>query len=1045
MRHRFLAVVAMGLLLAAMAPTTVASAPASTKSGFHRVDPSGIKPHLDMIAGANQDKQVTVLVGTSGTPLSKRIADAKAAGRSLSKAERQALVASIKDGISPTISKARALGAKVNETYGATVVGFSVRIAAGKVGALAKLPGVTSVQLAQTYRPDNERSVPFIGAPTAWDSYGFTGAGVKVGDIDTGIDYYHANFGGSGNPADFAADDGLTIGTAAFPNAKVAGGYDFVGDAYNADTPHPDPDPLDCNGHGSHTAGTAAGFGVLADGSTYGGPYDATTISSHTWNIGPGVAPQAQIYAYRVFGCNGSANDDVIIAAIDQSVVDGMDVVNMSLGAPFGSNDDLESQAVNNAAAAGTLIVGSAGNAGPAPYIDGGPSVATSAIGVAAMDGGYSTFPGASVALSTGPTLTAINANGATFSDGTTLPVKILYTGTPHDLAHISLGCNPSEYTAAGVAGDLVVVKRGTCARVARAIYGQQAGAAGVLMINSSSGLPPFEGPITVNPDTGAKYTVTIPFLGVGNGAANVNALIAADAATGTGTLTNTSISNPGYRTLASFTSGGPRTGDSAAKPDLAAPGVSTLSTAVGSGTQGEILSGTSMAAPHVTGSAALVFQAHPSWTPAQVKAALMNTSTSALYAGGTLPSIRLAGAGIVQPGKAVDTSIIATTGPGTSSISFGAPAIGSPYSATAPITFWNTGASAVTLNLSSSNQALLGGSLSISKASVTVPAGGSATVNVKLTYSAAAVAALPAAEASQCNPAGTCGLASGRGLVLATPSASGVGLYQLRIPWLVAPRGTSSIKATPTKVTFGASSSKTLNLSNSGIHDGNADFYALGRTDADNGLGAADLRATGVQSLPGAALGQPSTDRGLIFAANTWHAWSNPAQIEVDTFVDTNNDGHPDFDVVSADYGAVTTGLFNGQVATFVFTYPAFHLVDIWLGDEPMNGSTKELVAAASDLGLGSGHGAFQYEVQTFNVVNGAQDFVGFAKFDGYNPPVNTGDFYTVPAGANGAVPVTIDRTNLAATPVSGWLIVTLDDDAGASQADVVGFTYTP
>jgi subtilisin family serine protease len=1033
MRHRLVAVVVAGLLFAALAPSTIASSP-TAKTGFHRLDTSGIKPHLDMIAGANPDKEVTAIVGMAGTPLAQRIAGAKASGRTLSKAEQAQIVRDNKASIASTISKAKALGGKLNETYAAAVVGFSVRIAAGKLGALSALPGVTSVQLATKFSPDNERSVPFIGAPTAWDSYGFTGAGVKVGDIDTGIDYYHANFGGSGNPADFAADDGLTIGTPAFPNAKVAGGYDFVGDAYNADTPHPDPDPLDCNGHGSHTAGTAAGDGVLSDGSTYTGPYNATTVSSHTWNIGPGVAPQATIYAYRVFGCNGSANDDVIIAAIDQSVVDGIDVVNMSLGAPFGSNDDLDSAAVANAAAAGTLIVGSAGNAGPAPYIDGGPCVATAAICVAAMDGGYATFPGASIALAGGPTLTAIDANGATFSDGTTMPVKVLYTGTPHDAAHISLGCDPSEYTAAGVTGDLVVVKRGTCARVARAIYGQQAGAAAVLMINSSTDLPPYEGKITSNPDTGVPYTVTIPFLGIGSGSAAD--LVAADGTTAT--LTNTVVPSTTFGKLASFSSGGPRTGDSAAKPDIAAPGVSTVSTAVGTGTAGETLSGTSMAAPHVTGSAALVVQAHPTWTPAQIKAALMNTASTSLYVG-TPPSIRLGGAGIVQPAKAVDTKIIATTGPGTSSISFGDPAAGSPYSATEAITFWNNGGSAVTLNLSTSNQALLGGSLSLAKSSVSVPAGGSATVNVKLTYSAAAVAALPAAEASQCNPGGTCALATARGLVLATPTTSGTGLYQLRIPWLVAPRGTSSIKATPTKVTFGASSSKTVNVSNSGIHDGNADFYALGQTSPDSGKGAGDLRATGVQSFV------DGSDRDLVFAINTWHAWSNPAQFEVDTYVDTNNDGIPNFDVVSADYGAVTTGSYSGQVATFVFTYPAFHLVDIWLGDEPMNGSTMELFVPASELGMSSTHSAFQYEAVSFNAVNGVQDGIGFAKYDAFNPPVSTGEFATVAAGATGVVPVSINRANLTATPVPGWLVVTLDDDAGASQADVVGFTYTP
>jgi hypothetical protein len=209
--------------------------------------------------------------------------------------------------------------------------------------------------------------------------------------------------------------------------------------------------------------------------------------------------------------------------------------------------------------------------------------------------------------------------------------VKVLRDAT----GGVSLGCDPAEYVNQGAAGKIVVVQRGVCARVARAIFGQKAGAKAVVMINNTTGLPPFEGEITSNPDTGEAYTVTIPFFGVrglvGTGA-DATKLVAADGTTIS--ITNTTVPNTGYKASASFTSGGPRQGDSAAKPEITAPGVSVTSALVGSGSKGTVLSGTSMAAPMTSGTAALVKQAHPLWSGDQVKAALVNT----VPAGGSVP-----------------------------------------------------------------------------------------------------------------------------------------------------------------------------------------------------------------------------------------------------------------------------------------------------------------------------------------------------------------------------------------------------------------------
>ena len=129
---------------------------------------------------------------------------------------------------------------------------------------------------------------------------------MTIAIIDSGINYYHKNFGGSGNPA-YQNDDPTTVEPGTFPTAKVVGGYDFVGDEYDPEgtpdqqVPNPDKDPLDCKDknsenvqHGDHVAGIAAGEGVLTNGNTYTGAYTASAVNSAKFRIGPGIAPRGQ-------------------------------------------------------------------------------------------------------------------------------------------------------------------------------------------------------------------------------------------------------------------------------------------------------------------------------------------------------------------------------------------------------------------------------------------------------------------------------------------------------------------------------------------------------------------------------------------------------------------------------------------------------------------------------------------------------------------------------------------------------------------------------
>ncbi|KAF9584281.1 hypothetical protein BGW38_006976, partial [Lunasporangiospora selenospora] len=184
---------------------------------------------------------------------------------------------------------------------------------------IAALPGVKNVwpitlysvpkpQLSKTKPTDPEAASlhHMTGVDVIHKKYKLTGKGIKIGVIDTGIDYKHPGFAAKGAAEGCFARYGK--------NCRVKFGWDFVGDAYTgANTPIPDSDPMDCQGHGSHVAGIIGA--------------DATNIKSGAKPPQPfiGVAPEVTLGAYRVFGCKGSAGDDVILAAMELAFNDGMD------------------------------------------------------------------------------------------------------------------------------------------------------------------------------------------------------------------------------------------------------------------------------------------------------------------------------------------------------------------------------------------------------------------------------------------------------------------------------------------------------------------------------------------------------------------------------------------------------------------------------------------------------------------------------------------------------------------------------------------------
>ncbi|MGF1616343.1 MAG: S8 family serine peptidase [Acidimicrobiia bacterium] len=842
-------------------------------------------------------------------------------------------------------------------TVGASLVvganGFHVDARIRDIPALEAISGVKSVARVTLFEPSNETSVPWINAPEVWE-LGYTGEGITVGIIDTGIDYYHANLGGSGDPADFAADDGLDLSDGNFPNAKVVGGWDFAGDAYNADptspdynpVPAPDPDPLDCHGHGTHVAGSAAGLGV--DGI-----------------IGPGVAPDALLYALRVFGCGGST--DLVSIALewamdpngDGSMDDHLDVINMSLGSPFGSPDDPSAISTGNAVAAGIVVVASAGNEGPAPYVTGSPAINADAISVAAsIDGGLSVL-GIEYTVDGGDPV-VVEAAEAAFT-----PPLAVVGPVSGDVVVASdlLACGPIDPVPAG---SIVLISRGACVFVDKIANAEAAGAAGVVVYNNVAG-DPFV--------MGGSGTFSIPAVMVSladgqtiqaavEGGSTVNVTLSAD----------TVIAKPELADLlADFTSRGPGYGNTF-KPDVAAPGFSILSSGVGTGTLGSISSGTSMAAPHVAGMAALLLDKDSSLSPAAVKALIMNSTSPAAD---DYPLARQ-GTGIVNALAATELGSYAMPG----GVSFGHVDSRTPTSVAREIAVTNMSGSSQTYQITHEPlHEVAGVSVSSQHSSVSVPAGATRTVRVQMNVN-------PDAMTADDN------FFSQRevdGWFVLTGSSD-----ELRVGYLAAVDPGAGVKAT--------SALNNVVLSNNAGTDGVAEGFAL----VGQGAGTEPYSLSKLGARTHDLYGFPVIEFGFETGA-TWPTFS-PYQINIYIDDDPNTDcdgfGHETV-IVAADLGLLQGIDPTGTVVTAVFNLcdGSFPL-DFFAGMD-YNDGVGVLTDDYSLVFPYDGDGVFSYQAVTFDWYTSGIDFLVGDVDLGAGPSVEVPSV-AVEAGTNVALEAT-------------------------------------
>ncbi|HEX5171673.1 MAG TPA: S8 family serine peptidase, partial [Cyclobacteriaceae bacterium] len=309
----------------------------SRKVNYYIVDP---KKTTEPASTEN----LRVIVRLKSDPIAKSSRNSRSARSQNLESEHSQFRADIMLSGKSSASARASTAVKIHFEYREVFNGFSIEAPQEIVEQIKRFDYVSAVLEDKTVKAYDIISNEIINAPKAWSNFGVTGQGVRMGIIDTGVDYHHTDLGGG-------------IG----PGFKVKGGYDFVNN---------DGDPMDDNGHGTHVAGIAAANGPGLKG----------------------VAPDASIYAYKVLGRDGSGIDSWILSAIERcadpdqnpDTDDALDVVNMSLGRPV---DPLEpiSEAVNNATAKGIIFVVAAGNDYNFGTI-GTPGVAAQAITVGATD-----------------------------------------------------------------------------------------------------------------------------------------------------------------------------------------------------------------------------------------------------------------------------------------------------------------------------------------------------------------------------------------------------------------------------------------------------------------------------------------------------------------------------------------------------------------------------------------------------------------------------------------------------------------------------------